>query len=327
VAVPVRNGQAKRRQEILSWFPIHVPESERWGQLGIKPDKDGAMTEPQITHGSIRKLASMLGGVDTSAMKHAERIDLIASSMGWRGDALMHALKVAGNELTPGELASQISLIGISGLETWVPSLVSRSKGAIFLVCGALGARPSATCRAIVSAIKGGGRIDLGELSLDGGLPAACSDGIVFGRAKSELSIQRAVRHADGGAIVLLYMVASSVASGYLEFVAGLEQSRADSLDLVRGVLVQTIVGGSSGERIVVAECLSMENPNQKEYVLNPPPAPWFAAFGMARDALSYVEAGRISIDEVRRVFRVADIEQRVESVIQAYPALATKPR
>jgi hypothetical protein len=51
------------------------------------------MATTELTHEIMRKLTSELSKVDTSKLKHYERIQIVAEVFGWRGDALMHYLK------------------------------------------------------------------------------------------------------------------------------------------------------------------------------------------------------------------------------------------
>lgn len=51
------------------------------------------MSELSISHSFVRKLASNIRAEYGTDVKHTKAIDLVAKSLGWNGDALMHKLK------------------------------------------------------------------------------------------------------------------------------------------------------------------------------------------------------------------------------------------
>ncbi|MCS4088825.1 hypothetical protein [Rhizobium sp. BK176] len=282
------------------------------------------MTVPTITHSSIRKLAAMLGEVDSSSLKHSERIELIASSMGLRGDALMHALKTADKALTPADVAARISSLGLPGIEPWIPWLVSRSKGSVFLVCGNMGDRAIATCQKLAEILVEGGRVLLDDLvGLDQPLPGNCRDAVVI---ENNHGFLRAVRYAEAGAIVFVKARTSSMRDAYDKMVELVDEGKTPSVDVVRGVSVQKILGGTDKQRVPIIDFRSLETSEQRQFVLKKRVEPWFAEFGTACIALDYVRSGRIAIDEVKRAFG-KDVEIRIEKAIKAYPELAVKVR
>jgi hypothetical protein len=284
------------------------------------------MTVPMITHSSVRKLAALLGEVNSSSLKNSERIELIASSMGWRGDALMHALKAAERSLDTSEMASAIASLGLRGIESWIPALVSKSTGAYFLVSGAWGNRAAGTCSQLLAILEGGGRRDLGDpVKKDEPLPKGCKDGVIVIRNDGG-NIGAALRYASAGAIVLMPMNTNSFVDSLHHVCRWIDRKGMPGIEFVRGVSVQRRLGGSGDDRVTASDFYAINSHEQRSAILatGDRGAPWFDELGVACDALNYAKSGRLSIDTVTRAFG-KDIEDRIKEAVKAYPEYATK--
>jgi hypothetical protein len=97
------------------------------------------MTQIVVTKDIVRRLSAALSSIDTTHLKHTDRIALIAEAFGWRADAFMHALK-AEQKLRPAGVSSStdddilLHDLGIGQLDRWT-RVLSRAAG-VCVSCG-----------------------------------------------------------------------------------------------------------------------------------------------------------------------------------------------
>ncbi len=117
------------------------------------------MSHIAVTQAAVRNLATALSKVDTSSLKHGDRLALIAESFGWKVDAFMHALKNeakrgAKNAVPNQEQSRQIGSVdgeavplerlGISHIAAWKE--VVREPSGLIIVTGPTGAENQSLC-------------------------------------------------------------------------------------------------------------------------------------------------------------------------------------
>lgn len=209
------------------------------------------MTDILVTKAAVRKLAASLSKIDSSSLKHTDRLDLIAAAFGWNTDAFMHALKANAKEqgtaarhppaLPAGPTLDQL---GIRLRETWKRAISSSS--GLCLACGATGSGRTTTLEASARHLQALGR----RVYTQNALPTASEgDGsvVLFGDLRDRETAEQVFDHAEKGFLVLAVSPLATVertAEVLSEY--GIDERR---FGVIRGAISQLLI------RKVCREC------------------------------------------------------------------------
>ena len=255
------------------------------------------MNDISVTQGVVRNLASALSKVDSSSLKHTERLELIASAFGWRSDAFMHALKqaepVTGVERTP----SPLDALGVRDIELWRRCMASKS--GLFVVCGPTGSGKTTVITAM--------RDHLRRLRQDGLRDPRNAVHVVDGIDKLDHAAEACVMARLGHLVFATMHVGSSL--GVHERLSSLN-GIGHAADYVRGVMSLRLLRRKDGGGAVLISEVEMFDEGSPlgspgKGVRRP----------MFRDMVEKVRSGVVGLDEIDRVFG-SDVLRDVEVAI-----------
>lgn len=243
------------------------------------------MSHIVVTQAAVRSLASALSKVDTSSLKHGDRLSLIAESFGWKVDAFMHALKQDARKSVnnPSEISGRspqfrnfkgeiptLESLGISRVSAW-KDVVDQPSGLI-IVTGPVGAGKNMTLVSTARYLASmGRRLHIPNLmndfsSLD---DIVTNDVVVFGGIRDAADAEAAVKLAETGMLVLASMTKTPCEN--LFDLVGLGIAR-DRLKSVRAILLQYLVrkiGPNNSEISVSASKYSGQTPVNSLHIFN----------------------------------------------------------
>ncbi|MCV9964774.1 hypothetical protein OIU34_23055 [Pararhizobium sp. BT-229] len=274
------------------------------------------MTDILVTKAAVRKLAASLSKIDSSSLRHTDRLDVIADAFGWRTDAFMHALKgnsTAGGKarVAPSTLLAGATLdqLGIRLLDSWMRAISSPS--GLCLACGATGSGRTTTLAASARHLEASGR----RVYTQDNFPTAShgdGDVVLFGDLRDRTTAERAFGYADSGYLVLavspLFTVERTVEvlSGY-----GMDETR---FGVIRGAISQHLVRlvcrscGTAGcdvcshrgykGRTLASHVVRFHGPDDVSEYLRAGDGVWH---GLAGDVARKLADGQIDIKEIDR--------------------------
>lgn len=280
------------------------------------------MTTIPVTRAAVRKLAAALSKIDTTKLKHTDRLGLIAEAFGWKADGFMHALKTVEDAVPlqrgpKGSWGSSSTFplddLGISELSHWKDA-ASNQKG-VLITAGPTGSGKTTVMTATADFLHQQGRAvylasDLTSTRSAGGSPV-----LVYGEIRDVATAKEAFDYAEGGYLVLATIHAKSV----LEAISHLQHLgvTGDRLELLLALLPQRLLrekakvdGGRRGQILVSALQIFHHRQLVRDYHLTA--GGDLVEVDFVEDALRLVLEERVDLDEVGRVLG-SDIAQRVE--------------
>ncbi len=272
------------------------------------------MTTISVTQAAVRNLAAALAKVDTTKLKHTERLDLIAEAFGWKTDAFMHSLKEAGTNppvSRPGASIPEGSWerdgvlplrnLGIHRLDQW-ESVLAKSNGVV-INAGPTGSGKTTVLCASAKFLQAAGRpvYTLSDITH----PIVSMSGapvLLYGEIRDASMAAESFALAEAGFLVLATLHAGSPAG----VLTRLEHYAvpASRLGLLRGVMAQRLIRRVTGEQALVADVRVFTPDAPASY--NPP-----HGFGgddehvdpIVKNLVSYVRSGEVDTDEIERTF------------------------
>lgn len=170
------------------------------------------MTNIVVTQAAVRNLATAFSNIDSSKLRHNDRLALIADAFGWKVDAFMHSLKenqknTGGNasigkdlpQLNPqiwGE-PRDLAQLGLRQSAAW-KRIVDQGSGVV-IVTGATGSGRTTTLVATAKFLAEKGRRVVESDFQDG-------DVVLFGAIRDVETAKAAYDLADRGHLVLATM-------------------------------------------------------------------------------------------------------------------------
>jgi hypothetical protein len=183
------------------------PDFGRWKQPDDSRETENGMTDILVTKAAVRKLAASFSNIDSSSLRHTDRLDLIADAFGWKTDAFMHALKASKNDRTkpamrPSALATGPTLgdLGIRLLDSWKRAISSSS--GLCLACGATGSGRTTTVEASARYLETTGR----RVYTRSDLPSSAQghgEVVLLGDIRDRETAEQALGYAESGFLVL----------------------------------------------------------------------------------------------------------------------------
>jgi hypothetical protein len=271
------------------------------------------MTTIPVTQAAVRNLASALSKIDTSKLKHTERLELIAQAFGWKSDAFMHALKAidvpadadssllfSASSWRPGARPSLRSL-GIRQIDLW-ESLLAEPAGVI-INTGATGTGKTTVLAASADYLVAAGRPVYTREDFLGPVPVPGNPVLIYGEIRDPRSAVEVFEYAEAGFLVLATMYAGtteSVATRLQDL--SIPQSR---LGMLRGAMSQALIRQVKGGRALVSRvqvfagdagaCLgsSADRHNEESDHFK----------DTVDELIAYVRAGVVEEEEVERAF------------------------
>jgi hypothetical protein len=204
----------------------------------------------------VRNLAAALSNIDTTRLRHTERLGLIAEAFGWKADAFMHALKNGGAAPQPdAKLGVPVSSwncdgvlplrkLGIRRIDQWENVLASAS--GVVINAGPVGSGRTTVLAASAKFLWENGRpiynlTDVPKLATIGGNPV-----IVYGEIRNAEMAGEIFDYAEAGFLVLATMHAGSP-DGVLMRLQDLDVPTS-SLERLRAVMWQELIRRVAGK-------------------------------------------------------------------------------
>jgi hypothetical protein len=219
------------------------------------------MTTIPVTQAAVRNLATALSKIDTSKLKHTDRLDLIAQAFGWKSDAFMHALKASAapsalNGNPPLSASSwragkvlPLRTLGIRQIDLW-ESLLAQPSGVI-INTGATGSGKTTVLAASADHLAAAGRAVYTVVDLDGSVPTLHHPVLVYGEIRDPESAGEVFAYAQAGFLVLATMYAGtpeSVSTRLQDL--SVPSSR---LGMLRGAMSQALIHQVKGGQALVS--------------------------------------------------------------------------
>jgi hypothetical protein len=249
VAVPASDGLLKVGNSTCLVFPFS-PEFEWWEQLDESGVEMG-MTNIVVTQAAVRNMATAFSKVDSSQLRHGDRLALIAEAFGWKADAFMHSLKESrGKPATKSDTANLLELdanlwgkphelndLGIRQSVAW-KRIVDQQSG-VMVVTGATGSGRTTTLVSTAQFLAGRGRRVV-VIGPDGSVrDLQEGDVVLYGAIRDGSTAKAAYDLAENGHLVLVIM-ARTPDSNLHDLLRWGVSSR--QLELTRAVLLQFLV-------------------------------------------------------------------------------------
>lgn len=284
------------------------------------------MSHIAVTQAAVRNLATALSKVDTSSLKHGDRLALIAESFGWKVDAFMHALKqeaksgvknADANREQSRQLGSvdgetvPLERLGISHIAAWKEVL--REPSGLIIVTGPTGAGKSITLRFTVSYLMSlGRRIHIPEFYKNYTFLDDLVEGdvVIVGEIRDSNDAEIAVKFAEKGMLVLASAMSnpSVVLRDLIDL--GIAQNRLQSVKAVlHQYLVRKVRGDCSGLPesdqkysgwTPISSLHIFDQTNAVEACMNQVNA---SKFGIISDLISKIAGNITNLSEVERCF------------------------
>jgi hypothetical protein len=285
------------------------------------------MTTIPVTQAAVRNLATALSKIDTSKLKHTERLELIAQAFGWKSDAFMHALKT--NDVppilngSPPQLASSwrsgtapsLQSLGIRQIDLW-ERLLAEPAGVI-INTGATGSGRTTVIAASADFLVAAGRSVYTVADVTGLVPMSGNPVLIFGEIRDAMSAGEAFKYAESGFLVLAAMYgknAKNVPAKLQDF--DVSQSR---LGMLRGAMSQTLLRRVDGGRVLVSrvKVFGADTPDSDAVSdgFNEGSGHFTA---IVDELVAHVRAGVVEEGEVERVFG-PHIRSHVSAVILGF--------
>jgi general secretion pathway protein E len=202
------------------------------------------MTDILVTRAAVRKLAASLSKIGTTALRHTDRLDIIADAFGWKTDAFMHALKANTTDRTKPAMRRSalgagpaLDQLGIRLLDTWKRAISSSS--GLCLACGATGSGRTTTLEASARYLETAGRkvYSLSDLP-----PASQGRGnvVLLEYLRDRETAERGLDYAEKGFLVLAVSPLATV-ERTAEVLAHWDISET-RLGVIRGAISQQLV-------------------------------------------------------------------------------------
>lgn len=276
------------------------------------------MSDIVLTHEIMRKLAASISKIDGRALRHFERINLVAEAFGWQGDALMHHLKAKSKASAPMRAKPSaktapmcVDNLGIADVAA-LKRMFSKENG-IILVVGPTDSGKTTTASATVRDImEHTGRVFYDPAMLSPPAPDA-SPGVTFLEIRYIDDWRDVVTFSERGHIVVASIHGPNGAQTILSLLD--QGAKTEDFSHLIGTVSQRLVRKAGETRkTLLSEVMEFKDHDVDETALQA--GKWVVGCawsydplvdrGMISTALELVDAGKLDPKHLEAMFGVA---------------------